>query len=44
MFQYTVERIYIGDAFADIDRGIFLIRGESVVLLGEIVRRPCDVL
>lgn len=37
MFQHTIERIYVGDAYADIDRGIYLIRGESVVLLGEIV-------
>ena len=32
-----------GSAFADIRRGVFLIRGENVVLLGEIVR-PNQVL
>lgn len=33
----TVERIYVGRKFGDIHRGIFLVRGENVVLLGEIV-------
>ena len=33
----TVERIYHQDAFAEAWRGLFLIRGENVVLLGEIV-------
>ena len=37
MLQDTVERVYVGDAFGDIERGILLIRGENVVLLGEIV-------
>ncbi|CAJ0904073.1 11497_t:CDS:2 [Entrophospora sp. SA101] len=32
----TIERIYVGDAYGDIPRGIFIIRGENVVLLGEI--------
>lgn len=32
----TVERIYVGRKFGDIHRGIFLVRGENVVLLGEI--------
>ena len=33
----TIERIHVGQQYGDIDRGIFLIRGENVVLLGEIV-------
>jgi U6 snRNA-associated Sm-like protein LSm1 len=33
-----VERIYHGKAFAEHWHGLFLIRGENVVLLGEIVR------
>ena len=37
VLQHTVERIFIGNSFADIDRGIFIVRGENVVLLGEIV-------
>jgi U6 snRNA-associated Sm-like protein LSm1 len=37
VLQDTIERIYVGNCFGDIPRGIFLIRGENVVLLGEIV-------
>jgi U6 snRNA-associated Sm-like protein LSm1 len=33
----TVERIYHQDVFAEQWVGLFLIRGENVVLLGEIV-------
>ena len=36
VFQDTVERIYHNDTFADMERGILLVRGENVVLLGEI--------
>jgi len=32
----TIERIHVGKKFGDIPRGIFLVRGENVVLLGEI--------
>lgn len=32
----TVERIYVGKKFGDIPRGVFLIRGENVAVLGEI--------
>lgn len=35
----SVERIHHGRQFADVPRGLYLIRGENVVLLGEIVRR-----
>lgn len=34
----TIERIHVGKNYGDIPRGIFIIRGENVVLLGEIVR------
>lgn len=37
VLQETMERIYVGNCYGDIPRGIFLIRGENVVLLGEIV-------
>lgn len=40
MLQDTIERIYVADTYGDIPRGIFIIRGENVVLLGEIVRLP----
>ena len=38
VLEDTVERIYSGDTFAEQRCGLFLIRGENVVLLGEIVR------
>lgn len=38
VLEDTVERIYHQDLFAELKRGLFLIRGENVVLLGEIVR------
>lgn len=34
----TIERIHVGNEYGDIPRGIFIIRGENVVLLGEIDR------
>ncbi|KAI9879418.1 MAG: SM-like, degradation of cytoplasmic mRNAs and positively regulates transcription initiation [Pleopsidium flavum] len=36
VFQDTIERIFVQDLYADIPRGIFLVRGENVLLLGEI--------
>jgi len=36
VLEDTVERIYHGNAFAESWHGLFLIRGENVVLLGEI--------
>lgn len=33
----TIERIHVGNEYGDIQRGVFIIRGENVVLLGEIV-------
>ncbi|THV04911.1 LSM-domain-containing protein [Dendrothele bispora CBS 962.96] len=36
VLEATVERIYHGNAFAENPHGLFLIRGENVVLLGEI--------
>lgn len=32
----TLERIHVDNCYGDIQRGIFLIRGENVVLAGEI--------
>ncbi|XP_034196068.2 U6 snRNA-associated Sm-like protein LSm1 isoform X1 [Osmia lignaria lignaria] len=34
----TIERIHVGKEYGDIPRGIFIVRGENVVLLGEIDR------
>lgn len=36
VLEDTVERIYFRDLFAETWRGLFLIRGENVVLLGEV--------
>lgn len=43
VLEDTVERIYHGNAFAEHWHGLFLIRGENVVLLGEIVRLPVRI-
>ena len=43
VLEDTVERIYHGNAFAEHWHGLFLIRGENVVLLGEIVRLPAPL-
>ncbi|KDN52199.1 Sm-like ribonucleo protein [Tilletiaria anomala UBC 951] len=32
----TFERVFIGNHYGDIPRGIFLVRGENVVLMGEV--------
>lgn len=37
VLQNTIERLYAGNLYAEIPRGIFLVRGENVLLLGEIV-------
>jgi len=42
LLQDTTERIYVDKKYGDIPRGIFLVRGENVSLLGEIVR--CEML
>ena len=30
----TIERIHVGRKYGDIPRGVFIVRGENVVLLG----------
>ncbi|XP_065844116.1 U6 snRNA-associated Sm-like protein LSm1 [Oscarella lobularis] len=35
LLQDTIERIHVDSEYGDIQRGIFIVRGESVVLLGE---------
>lgn len=37
VLQETIERIHVGNEYGDIPRGIFVVRGENVVLVGEIV-------
>jgi small nuclear ribonucleoprotein (snRNP)-like protein len=38
VLENTVERTIVGDAYCDIRRGIYLIRGENTVFLGLVVR------
>ncbi|CAD6208690.1 GSCOCG00003500001-RA-CDS [Cotesia congregata] len=40
----TIERIHVGKEYGDIPRGVFIVRGENVVLLGEIDRDKERVL
>lgn len=45
VLHQTVERIHVGKKYGDIPRGIFIVRGENVVLLGEIdLERECDTV
>ena len=37
VLQDTIERVFLHDVYADLHRGVFLVRGENVLLLGEIV-------
>jgi hypothetical protein len=39
VLQNTIERIYTEKMYCDIPRGVYIVRGENVLLLGEIV---CD--
>ncbi|KAI8896459.1 U6 snRNA-associated Sm-like protein LSm1 [Globomyces pollinis-pini] len=36
VIQDTVERIFLDDTYSDIYRGVFIVRGENVVLVGEL--------
>eukprot|EP00026_Physarum_polycephalum_P020176 Phypoly_transcript_22584.p1 GENE.Phypoly_transcript_22584~~Phypoly_transcript_22584.p1 ORF type:complete len:136 (+),score=23.95 Phypoly_transcript_22584:138-545(+) len=36
VLENTVERIYVGNQYGEQHRGLFLVRGENVVLLGEV--------
>lgn len=40
VLEAAMERIYHGLQWAQIPRGLFLVRGENVVLLGEVVSFP----
>lgn len=39
----TIERIHVGKEYGDIPRGVFIVRGENVVLLGEIVNKQLNI-
>ncbi|KAF6025607.1 LSM1 [Bugula neritina] len=36
VLHQTIERIHVDKQYGDIPRGIFIIRGENVILLGEV--------
>ncbi|KAG5680619.1 hypothetical protein PVAND_010113 [Polypedilum vanderplanki] len=40
----AIERIHVGTQYGDMERGVFIIRGENVVLLGEIDREKEEQL
>lgn len=43
VLENTIERIHVGKQYGDIPRGVFIVRGENVVLLGEIVSCSVEV-
>lgn len=36
MLQDAIERVYLGHRFGDVPKGTYVVRGENVVLIGEI--------
>lgn len=36
LLHETIERVYLGNRYGDIPKGLYIIRGENVVLLGEL--------
>ena len=38
VLEEAVERVVVGKRFADVPLGLYVIRGENVVLLGQMVR------
>lgn len=38
VLESTVERIVVKDLFADLPLGLYIVRGENVLLMAEIVR------
>ena len=41
VLEHAEERVVVGKRFADVPLGLYVIRGENLVLLGQIVR-ACD--
>ena len=43
MIEEAFERLIVGTSYADIPLGLYVIRGENLVLLGQVVRSlPLD--
>jgi U6 snRNA-associated Sm-like protein LSm1 len=38
VLQDTTERMFVQEFYADVRHGVYIVRGENVLLLGEIVR------
>ena len=36
VLENTIERLFVKQVYANVDRGLFIVRGENVLLLGEI--------
>jgi U6 snRNA-associated Sm-like protein LSm1 len=36
LLSNTIERIHVGNKYGDIPKGIYIVRGENVVLIGEV--------
>ena len=44
VLEFTVERIFVGDAYGDVPLGLYVVRGENVVLVGQIVSPKRGIL
>lgn len=44
VLQDTIERNFVLDCYSDISKGTFLVRGENVLLLGEVVSECAEAL
>ena len=36
LLSNTIERVYVGNKYGEISRGVYIVRGENVVLIGEV--------
>lgn len=39
ILHQAVERIHVGSNYGDIPRGVFLVRGDNITIIGEIVKK-----
>ena len=38
VLESTVERLFVNETFGDVPLGLYVVRGENVVLIGQLVR------
>lgn len=44
LLSNTIERIHVGNKYGDIPRGVYIVRGENVVLIGEVdFNKECKI-